>query len=188
MWTCRSYYRRHPIYFRFLLAVSCAVFIINLLSNANGKYAVSLKCSFCVQHWIDIFVRLDLRGWAPPATHYHFNHCRQCWLVYSKTKNLHQFHDHHVVFVFLFGTAAWMNGGKYLKLAAILAFVPVIRISIKFDACLSLSDWQMKMLSWPNQNIVNESFRVLQEEWLIDWFDWVSGWLVGWLIDRLIDC
>ena len=31
-----------------------------------------------------------------------------------------------------------MNGGKYLKLAAILAFVPVIRISIKFDACLSL--------------------------------------------------
>ena len=24
---------------------------------------------------VDIFVRLDLRGWAPPATHYHFNHC-----------------------------------------------------------------------------------------------------------------
>jgi len=23
---------------------------------------------------VDIFVRLDLRGWAPPATHYHFNH------------------------------------------------------------------------------------------------------------------
>ena len=25
---------------------------------------------------VDIFVSLDLRGWAPPpATHYHFNHC-----------------------------------------------------------------------------------------------------------------
>ena len=23
---------------------------------------------------VDIFVRLDLRGWAPRATHYHFNH------------------------------------------------------------------------------------------------------------------
>ena len=40
----------HPIYFRFLLAVSCEVFIINVLLNANEKYAVSLKCSFCVQH------------------------------------------------------------------------------------------------------------------------------------------
>ena len=42
---------------------------------------LSLKCSFCVQHWIDIFVRADLRGWARglslwgrDATHYHFNH------------------------------------------------------------------------------------------------------------------
>jgi len=28
-----------------------------------------LKCSFCVQHRIDIFVRLDLRGSAPPLLH-----------------------------------------------------------------------------------------------------------------------
>jgi len=61
LWTYRSYYKRHPIYFRFLLAVSCAVFIINLLLNANGKYAVNLKCIF-VCNTESIFVRLDLRG------------------------------------------------------------------------------------------------------------------------------
>ena len=33
--------------------------------GAGYTGAVSLKCSFCVQHWIDIFVRLDLRGSAP---------------------------------------------------------------------------------------------------------------------------
>ena len=33
--------------------------------GAGYTSAVSLKCSFCVQHWIDIFVRLDLRGSAP---------------------------------------------------------------------------------------------------------------------------
>jgi len=37
-----------------------------------------------MQHWINIFVRLDLRGWAPPpATHYHFNH----WL--NETFSMH---------------------------------------------------------------------------------------------------
>ena len=45
--------------------------------GAGYTGTVSLKCSFCVQHRIDIFVRLDLRGSAPPATHYHFNHCPQ---------------------------------------------------------------------------------------------------------------
>ena len=34
---------------------------------------------------VDIFVRLDLRGWAPPATHYHFNHCARLRLCYCRT-------------------------------------------------------------------------------------------------------
>ena len=33
--------------------------------GAGYTGTVSLKCSFCVQHRIDIFVRLDLRGSAP---------------------------------------------------------------------------------------------------------------------------
>jgi len=51
---------------------------------------VSLKCSFCVQHWIDIFVRLDLRGSVPPATHYHFNHWlwARVWCLVSLTHSV----------------------------------------------------------------------------------------------------
>jgi len=43
------------------------VFIFEKHSTPGAGYtgAVSLKCSFCLQHWIDIFVRLDLRGSAP---------------------------------------------------------------------------------------------------------------------------
>jgi len=47
------------------------VFAFEKHSTPGAGYtgAVSLKCSFCVQHWIDIFVCLDLRGSAPPLLH-----------------------------------------------------------------------------------------------------------------------
>jgi len=57
-----------------ILVLFCICFENHSRPGAGYTGAVSLKCSFCVQHWIDIFVRLDLRGSAPLATHYLFNH------------------------------------------------------------------------------------------------------------------